>query len=164
MKKILIGVFSCLMLISTIHAQEHKWAFGLYGDAQVKSEGEKATLGLQGKYDLTNRSALQAQVHGRTDFVSVGADYLFSFLDKKKSNFNVFLGTGASGEFYGYTSDYVGKKSADNAFVLNGQVGVSYYFEPVKLSLFSGYKMKYNTTTEKTEPNFVVFGLRYHLW
>lgn len=146
-------------------AQEHNWAFGFYGDVNVKNTRENS-FGVQAKYDLDSRSSLQAQVHGRSSFVSVGADYLFSFLDKRKSNFNVFLGAGAAEEFVRFQKpdgeDYVTEKNED--FNVNGQVGLSYYFAPVKLSLYAGYKVKYAVEADTFSPNFITLGVRYHLW
>lgn len=158
-------------------AQDHKWAFGFYGDVQLESPGYAGSFGVQGKYDVTNRSALQATVNGRNGYVAVGADYLLSLLDKKKSNFNVFLGAGISQDFYRYNEllvdpelPYSGEKPTvfpeekQNYTVANGQVGVSYYFPAIQLSVYTGYKVKYNFKFEETDPNFLMFGVRYHLW
>lgn len=164
MRGILTSLF--VAAITTLSfGQEHNWAFGFYGDMNVKRARENS-FGVQAKYDLDNRSSLQAQVHGRNSFVSIGADYLFSFLDKRKSNFNAFLGAGLAEDFVRYQQaegvDYVLVK--DESFILNGQVGVGYYFPLVKLSLYTGYKVKYLVADEKVEPNYLMLGVRYHLW
>lgn len=168
MKKLLC-FFLVLGFINYVAAQDHKWAFGFYGDVQLKSSSNVGSFGVQGKYDLDNRSSLQALVNGRNGFVSVGADYLFHILDKTKSNFNVFLGAGVSQDFYRYNEIWNGNgnqipEQRDNFTQLNGQVGASYYFPEVQLSVFAGYKAKYNTKTEDFNPNFLQFGVRYHLW
>ncbi len=165
MIKGILTLIAVVALTTVSFSQEHNWAFGFYGDINVKKAREK-TFGIQAKYDLDNRSALQAQVHAGDTVVVTGADYLFSLLNKRKSNWNVFLGVGASGEFVRYTKgeerDY--EQVNNDAFVMNGQVGVSYYFSPVKLSVYAGYKMKYITTDEKFKPNYAMLGVRYHLW
>ncbi|ERJ60834.1 hypothetical protein [Sphingobacterium paucimobilis] len=165
MIKGILTLIAVVALTTVSLSQEHNWAFGFYGDMNVKTAKENS-FGVQAKYDLNNRSALQAQVHGRSSFVSVGADYLFSFLNKRNSDFNVLLGVGAAEEFVRFQKekeiDYELVK--DDLFVLNGQIGVSYYFSPVKLSVYAGYKMKYITTDEKFKPNYAMLGVRYHLW
>ncbi|MBL1408002.1 outer membrane beta-barrel protein [Sphingobacterium faecale] len=165
MIKGILTFITIVVFTSVAFGQEHNWAFGFYGDVNVKAARENS-FGVQAKYDLNNRSALQAQVHGRSSFVSVGADYLFSFLNKRNSDFNVFLGVGVAEEFVRFQKeeeiDYELVK--DDLFVLNGQLGVSYYFSPVKLSVYGGYKVKYITTDEKFKPNYVTLGVRYHLW
>jgi len=178
MKKLLC-FFLVLGFVNHVAAQDYKWAFGFYGDVQLKSSSNVGSFGVQGKYDLDNRSSVQALVNGRTGFVSVGADYLFSVLDKTKSNFNVFLGVGVSQDFYRYNENWKdnekvkeGNKKEENIILdkrdnftqLNGQVGASYYFPEVQLSVFAGYKVKYNTKSEEFNPNFLQFGVRYHLW
>lgn len=171
MKKLLC-FFLLLGFIQRLSAQEHKWAFGFYGDMQLKSPGHPGSFGVLGKYDLDNRSAVQALVNGRNGFVAVEADYLFSIFNKTKSNFNIFLGAGVSQDFFRYNENWkdndkeenIVLNKRDNFTQLNGQVGASYYFPEVQLSLFAGYKVKYNTKNEEFNPNFVQLGLRYHLW
>ncbi len=160
-----LTVIIVVVLSSVSFGQTHNWAFGFYGDMNVKKTKQN-TFGVQAKYDLDNRSSLQAQVHGRNTLVAIGADYLFSLLDKKKSDFNIFLGAGASEEFIrdqeGEDADYAMVKN--DSFVLNGQVGASYYFSPVKLSVYAGYKAKYITADEKFRPDYLMLGVCYHLW
>lgn len=165
MRKAYLTGILVLALSTLSFGQDHHWAFGFYGDMSVKST-KNNSFGVQAKYDLDNRSSLQAQLHGRSSFVSVGADYLFSFLDKQKSDFNIFLGAGLAEEFVSFqTTDEVATiKVRDEQFVLNGQVGASYYFRPVKLSLYTGYKVKYRIQNEVFEPNYMMLGVRYHLW
>ncbi|MFD1768368.1 hypothetical protein [Sphingobacterium suaedae] len=150
-----------------LQAQDHTWAFGFYGDVQMESPNYNGAFGIQGKYDVANRSALQAQVYGRNGYVAVGADYLFSFLDKTKHNFNVFLGAGVSQDFYRYNEiagEQIIPEERDNHTVANGQLGVSYYFPAVNLSLYTGYKAKYHFDWDEVDANFLMFGIRYHLW
>ncbi|HLT87517.1 MAG TPA: hypothetical protein VKZ57_07995 [Sphingobacterium sp.] len=148
-------------------AQDHAWAFGFYGDVQLESPGYQGAFGIQGKYDFAKHSAVQAQVYGRNGYVAVGGDYLLSLLDRTKSNFNVFLGGGISQDFYRYQE--VSEKLAwpekhENFTMLNGQVGASYYFPAVNLSLYTGYKLKFHFEWEEVQPNYLMFGIRYHLW
>lgn len=169
MKKVLLTIFLAITVFFGVKAQEHDWSFGLYSDIKMQTEGHGTTFGLLGKYDFSKRSGIQVQVHGRTDFVSVGADYLVTILDKTKSNFNVYLGGGFSQDFYGETttlSDLNVALSAVDYSVVNGQAGVSYYFEPVKLSVFSGYKLKHilNSDLDNRNTHYLTIGLRYHLW
>ena len=168
MKRLLwiVGVIM-LPLLST--AQEHDWAFGLYSDLKLDDPSYDASFGVQGKYDFTNRQSIQAQFHGRGDLLAVGTDYLVSILNKEKSNFNVFLGAGLGQEFftYDYSVDGINEepmRRKENITKVNGQVGISYYFPTVDLSLYTGYKVKYQFKDEVTEPNYIMLGLRYHIW
>lgn len=150
-------------------AQDQAWAFGFYGDVQLESPGYQGAFGIQGKYDFAKHSAVQAQVYGRNGYVAAGADYLLSVLDRTKSNFNVFLGGGISQDFYRYNElrtdqRQVLPESRENFTIVNGQVGVSYYFPQVNLSLYTGYKLKYNFEWEEIDPNYLMLGVRYHLW
>lgn len=165
MRRVFLTIMLMAGLSTLSFGQDHSWAFGFYGDMSVKSAKE-SSFGVQGKYDLNSRNSVQGQVHGRSNFVSVGADYLFSFLDKRKSNFNVFLGAGVAEDFVRYqdpgVQEYVFVK--DERFVLNGQLGLSYYFKPVQLSVYTGYKVKYLVEDETFLPNYLTLGVRYHLW
>lgn len=155
--------------IGYTQAQDKKWAFGFYGDMQLEAPGYPGTFGVQGKYDFSNRSAVQALVNGRNGYVSVGADYVFSFLDKSKSNWDVFLGAGISQDFYRYNTFYPEEENVTptvrkNYTMLNGQVGVSRYFPELSISVFTGYKLKFHFEYEEIDPNYVMLGVRYHLW
>src|SRR5690606_11630652 len=160
----------CWMSTSVVCvAQEHDWAFGFFGDLNVQESAYDASFGLQGKYSYSNFQSIQAQFHGRGDLLAVGADYLVNFIDRTKSDFNVFLGAGLAKEFFTY--DYAFPEGAcnstrvkENYTKLNGQAGVSYLFSEVDLSLYAGYKVKYQFEDELFQPHFLIFGIRYHLW
>ena len=160
----------CLLLgINFSFAQEQDFAFGFYGDMQVEDAAYDASFGVQGKYEYSNYQGLQAQIHGRGDFVAVGADYILQFLNKENSNFNVFLGAGLSQEFYRYElaiDDDIDApfQEKENFTKAVGQLGVGYYFPVANLSLYTGYKLKYQFKNELTEPNYIMLGLRYHIW
>jgi len=166
MIKKLLALFYGLMGMQLLYAQEHKWAFGFYADVQFEKDVTPASFGVQGKYDIGRHSAFQAQVHGRSTFVSVGGDYLFAILDQKQNNFNVFLGAGVAQDFFNHGTFKDGDRVKDRAsyFMGNGQIGLSYSFQPIPLSVYAGYKLKYNFDQDKVNPNFMMFGLRYHLW
>ena len=168
MKK-LIWIAALLIMPFLSNAQEHDWAFGFYSDLRLEDANYDASFGVQGKYDFTNRQSVQAQFHGRGDMLAVGADYLVQFLDKEKSNFNVFAGVGVGQEFFTYDYAFEGNTEAptqvkENFTKANGQIGLSYYFPVVDLSIYAGYKYKYQFKNEVSEPNFVMLGLRYHIW
>ena len=168
MKK-LLWIFCAFIFPIALHAQEHDWAFGIYSDLKLDDAAYDASFGVQGKYDFTNRSAVQAQIHGRGDLLAVGADYIVSILNKEKSNFNIFLGAGLGQEFFTYENAVAAEGDEpmprkENFTKANGQVGISYYFPSVDLSLYTGYKVKYQFKDEVTEPNYVMLGLRYHIW
>lgn len=154
-----------LFIAVTAFSQEYNWGFGFYGDVQASSDSQHS-FGMQAKYDVDNRNAFQAQVFGRKNFVGIGADYLFSILDKNKSDFNVFLGPGIEQNFYWSTEDdgILRPEPKDSFFSAAGQVGLSYYFRPVQLSLYAAYKVKYDFTNKETSPDFISLGVRYHLW
>lgn len=166
MKKIFLSLFF-IALISSVKSQDHAWAFGFYGDVQLESPGYPGAFGIQGRYDFSNHSAVQAQVYGRAGYVAVGGDYILSILDRKKSNFNVFLGGGISQDFYRYqelSGEQAWPEKHESFTMLNGQIGASYYFPAVNLSLYTGYKLKFNFEWEELDPNYLMLGLRYHLW
>lgn len=168
MHKLILSILSlCLFMVA--HGQDHKWAFGFYGDIQMEAPGYVGSFGVQGKYDLDKRSALQAMVNGRSGYVAVGADYLFSVLDKRKSNFDLFLGVGISQDFYRYNEIWTGTEPSlpelrENFTLVNGQIGISYYIPSVNLSVYTGYKAKFQFEAEQFDPNYLMLGVRYHLW
>lgn len=164
MKRIIL-VFIGLACCMASYAQDYKWGFGFYGEFKVAGVTDNS-FGMQAKYDLDNHSAFQAQVFGRKNFVGIGADYLYSIFNRQKSNFNVFLGPGLEQNFYWSTEDdgILKPERKSSYFSGAGQVGVSYAFPDVRLSLYSAYKVKYNTKEDKFEPNYLNIGVRYHLW
>lgn len=147
-------------------AQEERVGLGFYGDIDLERSESRGSYGIQGTYDLNKHHSVQAQVYGRSNYVAVGADYLLSFLDKTQSNFNIFAGGGISEDFISYAKeDLVSTiKVQDSYFKGNLQAAVSYYFKPVQLSVYGGYKWHYNFTTSEANPNHIMLGLRYHLW
>lgn len=166
MKNIFLLLFLSIVVLQG-KAQDHAWAFGFYGDVQLESPGYQGVFGIQGKYDFAKHSAVQAQVYGRNGYVAVGGDYILSLLDRTKSNFNVFLGGGISQDFYRYqelSEEQAWPEKRENFTMANGQVGASYYFPAVNLSLYTGYKLKFHFEWEEIQPNFLMFGVRYHLW
>ncbi|GGH16248.1 hypothetical protein FAZ19_05955 [Sphingobacterium alkalisoli] len=169
MKKITLAlVLTTWFFVS--YGQDHKWAFGFYGDVHLEDPNYARSFGVQGKYDFANRHAVQAQVYGRSGLVALGGDYLFSFFDKTTNNFNLFLGAGIGEEFYidsdniFDTDEPTTLQPRENLFIGNGQVGLSYYFPAVGLSLYSGYKAKFTFEDESYSPSYVMLGIRYHLW
>ncbi len=168
MKKLLWVIIAILSPV-ILNAQEHDWAFGIYSDLKLDDASYDASFGIQGKYDFTNRQSIQAQFHGRGDLLAVGADYLVNILNKEKSDFNIFLGAGLGQEFFTYDYSVEGDnddpiKRKENFTKANGQVAISYYFPSVDLSLYTGYKVKYQFKDGVTEPNYIMLGLRYHIW
>ena len=165
MKKLLLIAAGLIFAFSSV-AQEYKWAFGFYGDIQAESPSYEKSFGMLGKYVLDNHSSVQAQVFGRTNHVGIGADYLYSFLNRAKNNFNIFLGAGIEQNFYWSTEEdgILRPESKSNDFEAAAQVGADYYFRPVRLSVFTAYKVKYNIKAEDTKPNYISLGIRYHLW
>lgn len=169
MKKLIWFIAAVIIFPVSLQAQEHDWAFGLYGDIKLDDPSYDASFGVQGKYDFTNYQGIQAQIHGRGDLLAVGADYIVNFLNKEKSNFNVFAGLGLAQEFYTY--DYtingdviIQQTRKENYSKANGQIGLSYYFPTVDLSIYTGYKLKYQFKNEVTEPHYLMLGIRYHIW
>ena len=159
-----------LLLVASLslQAQDHQWAFGFYGDVKLGGADHPGSFGIQGKYDLDRHSAVQAQVYGRNSYVAVGADYLFGLLDKTQHNFNIFVGGGLSQDFYRYNELLAGQEAIpekrQNFTLANAQLGLSYYFPAAQLSLYTGYKVKYHFSWEEVQPNYLMFGLRYHIW
>jgi len=167
MKKTLLLACAIVFTMATFaQEQQYKWAFGLYTDVQLKSPDYYTNVGMQAKYDLDNHSAFQVQVFGRSNFVGIGADYLFSFFNKAKSDFNIFLGPGVEQNFTWYRDDkgILEPNTSANFFNATGQLGASYNFRPVRLSVFTGLKAKYNFKEDLFDANYIMLGLQYHLW
>ena len=163
------NIFTLLLSLSLYQlswAQEERVGLGFYGNFDLERATSAGSFGIQGKYDLTNYQSVQAQVYGHGNYVAVGADYLVSVLNKTKSNFNIFAGAGLSKEFVSYALEDEASsiKVRDDNFKGNIQAAVSYYFRPVQLSVYGGYKWHYNFTEEKINPNHIMLGVRYHLW
>ncbi|GGE28683.1 hypothetical protein GCM10011516_28010 [Sphingobacterium cellulitidis] len=108
---------------------------------------------INGKYDLSDRQAVQAQFGlGTYDIIYFGADYLYNvFLFNKKPS--VFLAAGL-----GYEA-IRGTKAND--IIINAQVGLEY--EINKFSPFVGYKPKYYFEAEGIDPSTIMIGVRYRL-
>lgn len=159
-----------LIVAGAVTAQEQNWAFGFYGDMQAASPSFGGTFGIHGKYDFAPHHGVQVLVNGRKDYVAVGADYIVNFLDRTENNFNVFAGAGVSQDFYRREvisvdgEEEILRQEYERFSVLNAQLGVSYYVPDVALSLFAGYKLKYDVDANNVQPNFLMIGLRYHIW
>ncbi|MFZ4261675.1 outer membrane beta-barrel protein [Sphingobacterium sp. HJSM2_6] len=165
----ILAVIIGMLTIQSSNAQEKQWALGFLTDIQFKDSSPYASYGLQGRYDLDNHQSMQAQVYGRGEFIGVGADYLIQFLNKEKSNFNVFLGLGLSQEFFTYESAVEDEQTSpmkikENFTKAIGQIGVSQYFPTVGLSIYGGFKTKYQFKNEHMDANYLTLGLRYHIW
>lgn len=165
MKSILTLIIG-LCLFQLTWAQEQRVGLGFYGDFDLQQTSSVGSFGIQGKYDLSNHQSVQAQVYGRSNYVAVGADYLVSLFNKTKSNFNIFGGAGVSQDYVSYAldNDVSSVKVRDQFFKGNLQTALSYYFKPVQLSVYSGYKWNYNFSSESTNSNHIILGIRYHLW
>ncbi|MFD2600213.1 hypothetical protein ACFSQ3_14745 [Sphingobacterium corticis] len=170
MKKIVLLVLVVLGLNQS-YAQEHDWGFGFYGDMNLQApefgERGRGTFGIQGKYDFALHHGVQALVHGQKDFVAVGADYIFNFLDRTANNWNVFAGAGASSEWdriLSYDANDARIEDFHQRTTLNAQAGISYYVPDVALSVYVGYKAKTEVNFKDDRPHFVMAGLRYHIW
>lgn len=166
------NILALLILTIVVHmsyGQDNSFALGFYGDVQAKTPSYNGAFGIQAKYDFAKHSGVQGQVYGRNGYVAVGVDYILSILDRSKTNFRLFLGAGLSQDFYKYNeADDNGTiavpESKDNFTVVNGQTGLGYFFPSVNLSVYTGYKLKYNTNWEELDPNYIMLGVRYHLW
>lgn len=170
MKNILLLSLGVLFAVSSkaqvpSYEQDYKWGFGFYGDIQASSNAVH-NFGMQAKYDLDGRNSFQAQVFGRKNFVGIGADYLFSFMNTKKSDFNIFIGPGIEQNFYWSTEDdgILRPEPKSSYFNVAGQVGAGYYFREVRLSVYGAYKVKHDFDNDRTEANYISLGVRYHLW
>ena len=165
----ILAVIIGVLFMQTSKAQENQWALGFLTDIQFKASSAYASYGLQGRYDFDAHQSLQAQVYGRGEFIGAGADYIIQFLNKEKSNFNVFLGLGLSQEFFTYDlateePNTNPTKVRENFSKAIGQVGLSQYFPTVGLSIYGGFKTKYQFKGDVLDANYLTLGLRYHLW
>lgn len=159
-----------LLIFSSVagFSQQQKWSAGLYSHMLMESPGYDFSIGVQGKYDFALRHAAQAQVSFGSDATFLEAAYLFSFLDRTKSNFNVFAGAGVGHYFYKYNSDFfvdnerVNTEISENSMLLSGQIGVSYYIPKIKTSIYTGYKAYYDLDYDELAPNYLMLGVRYH--
>ncbi|MBE8715501.1 hypothetical protein [Sphingobacterium hungaricum] len=159
-----------LLIFSSIagFAQQQKWSAGLYSHMEMESPHYDFSIGVQGKYDFALRHAAQAQVSLGSNATFLEASYLFSFLDRTKSNFNVFAGAGVGHYFYSFNSSFyvnnevVTAEISDNTILLSGQLGISYYIPKIKTSIYTGYKAYYDVDYDQLAPNYLMLGVRYH--
>ncbi len=141
------------MSFGRLFAQESPISVGLHVDWSMESPTWQKFYGVQGKYDLTEKQALQAQV-GLADYdmVYFGADYLYTIFSWNKLP-SIFLGTGLG---------YEGVRGSDiNDFIINGQVAVQ--FDIKRFSPYVGYKAKFYFETEGIDPTSLMLGLRFRL-
>ncbi|MFD2969276.1 hypothetical protein [Sphingobacterium bambusae] len=137
----------------SVKAQERKISLGVVSDFQLESPSYDLYYGVQGKYDLTNRQALQLQAgFSNANIGFVGADYIYNlFLFKR--NPLIYVGAGTAYEYL--------TNGAGNEIAFNGQAGVQFTvrrFEP-----YIGFKSKFYFQAEAFDPGYINFGLRFRL-
>lgn len=100
---------------------------------------------------------------------TVGADYIYNIKDQTKSNFNIYGGIGLSGDFYKQKivveseDKKISGYAKKNYVAINPTIGASYRFDPVKSTVFAGYKVKYYPFEDAMDINYLSVGFRYHL-
>ncbi|MFD2597639.1 outer membrane beta-barrel protein [Sphingobacterium corticis] len=169
LKKILLSVFITITFQANTIAQTSNYSVGLFADMMMESPGYDTYYGVNGKYDFSKHSAVQAFVgYSNIHITTIGADYIYQIFDKEKSNFNIYGGLGFSGDFYRKTVHVeFGEYSASgkvkmNLFAINPTIGISYHAPIINSSIFAGYKAKYYPFENAVDINFLSVGLRYH--
>lgn len=153
-------IYTQLVLISVItlfinqtKAQENRISVGLHTEIQLESPSYTTYYGVQGKYDLTKRQAIQAQIGlGTSEISYFGADYLYTLFPLKGLP-SIFVGAGA-----GYEKI---RNTPTDDLVLNGQVG--FQFAIKRFSPYVGFKSKFYFEAEGIAPSYLTLGIRYRL-
>ncbi|MGV6945910.1 hypothetical protein [Sphingobacterium kyonggiense] len=156
-------------LFTQLHAQDKTYAAGLYADMMMESPGYDLYYGGVFRYDFHKKQAVKGYVgYSTVNTTSIGVDYSYFFLDKTKSDFNVFVSGGVSYDFYRekvkleIDGQEATAKLSSNIFLLNPTVGVSYYVKPLNSSITAGYKVRYSPKQNAADINFLSVGLLYH--
>ncbi len=140
--------FSC-----SVKAQERNIAVGIVSDFQLESPSYVLYYGVQGKYELTDRQALQLQAGFSNAHIGfVGADYIYH-LFRFNRNPSIYVGAGTA---YEYLTNGAGDEIA-----FNGQAGVQFTvkrFEP-----YIGFKSKFYFQAEAFDPSYINIGVRFRL-
>lgn len=150
----LLFLFALLQVIHlNLNAQSNQFSIGAHLEWNMESPSYAKLYSINGKYDFSERQAIQAQV-GLGDYkvYYFGADYLYTVLLLKKMP-SVFVGAGLGFE---------GIRGTDaNDIILNAQAG--FQFDIKKFSPFVGYKPKFYFEAEGIDPSTIFIGLRYRL-
>ncbi|AIM38028.1 hypothetical protein KO02_16035 [Sphingobacterium sp. ML3W] len=156
MKKIypkLLFILFTFPFINQALAQENDFSIGLHSEIQFESPSYTTYYGLQGKYDLTKRQAIQAQIGLATEQIGyVGVDYLYTLFPLKNLP-SIFIGGGV-----GY--EKIRNTDIDD-LIFNGQVG--FQFDIKRFSPYVGYKAKFYFEAEGIDPSYMTLGIRYRL-
>lgn len=146
-------ILTVVLFISQTKAQENRISVGLQSEIQLESPTYTTYYGVQGKYDLTKRQALQAQIGlGSSKISYFGADYLYTLFPLKGLPC-IFIGGGV-----GY--EKIRDTHIDD-LILNGQIG--FQFDIKKFSPYAGFKSKFYFEAEGIDPSYLTLGIRYRL-
>lgn len=170
MKKTILTLIGSLVFILSANAQIDKYAFGLYSDVLLEAPVYDTYLGIQAKYTLNSHNALQAQFAlSNAHITTIGADFLHYFFNTEERNFNIYAGAGLATDFYRRKiTVYLGGEEFEGAakktfFALNPQFGIDYRIPSTKLSLYTGYKVKFYLKEAALDINYLTLGIRYHI-
>jgi len=156
MFKVVKTILLCFVLSlfgSKLSAQESLLSIGVHMDWAMESPSYMKLYGIQGKYDLTDRQSIQAQI-GLGDYKRMyyGADYLYTLLPLKGLP-SVFVAAGLG---------YEGIRSTDiYDIIISGQVGLQ--FKIKRFSPYIGYKPKFYFEVEGIDATSIALGLRFRL-
>ncbi|MEN5434747.1 outer membrane beta-barrel protein [Sphingobacterium faecium] len=169
-RNILLSFFMVFVCFLTTKAQISKYSIGVFSDIMLEAPTYDTFYGINGKYDLNNHSGIQVfGGYSNVHMTTVGADYIYNIKDQTKSNFNIYGGIGLSGDFYKQKivveseDKKISGYAKKNYVAINPTIGVSYRFDPVKSTVFAGYKVKYYPFEDAMDINYLSVGIRYHL-
>lgn len=152
-KRSFLALFASTSLFFTSQAQESPFSVGVHMDWSMESPSFEKYIGVQGKYDLTERQSLQAQLGGSTyDVRYIGVDYLYTVFPLKRMP-SVFVGGGVAYEKLAGTSY--------DDITFNGQAGMQ--FDIGRFSPYVGYKARFFFEAEGIDPSYLMLGLRFRL-
>lgn len=134
-------------------AQENPFSLGATFEFSVESPSYALNYGIQGKYDFTNKSAIQGQIgFGKYETFFVGADYLYTVLPLKRMP-SIFVGGGLG---------YEGIKGTNiKDIIISAQAGLQ--FDVRKLSPYVAFKPKFYFEAEGIDASVILFGVRYRI-
>lgn len=135
---------------------QSRFHLGLQSEFSVENMFDPIFYGLMGKYDITERHNVQGSVYfGNNDTKYVTGDYIYNFFIRNRVR--IYAGAGIGAEWY-----KIDRSDHGSELVGNGQIGTDIDLYK-KISVNTGFKVKYFFDYEHIAPHYIFIGLRYRL-
>lgn len=157
-------------VVGSTKAQSSKFSIGIFSDIMLEAPVYPIFYGIQGSYDLKNHHVLQAFAgYSNVNTTTFGADYLYRLKRHAVSGFNIYVGTGVSGDLFrqktmiSSSGNTISVYTKDSYLSVNPTVGLSYRIADMRSIVNVGYKIKYYPFENAADINFLSVGIRYSL-